>query len=347
MMIADQDISDIQQELEQMSNPDAFIVKYHKESNTEIQYLVILAYWRKIQEEQDQLIQLKRFISQYHTHKDMRIKRLIMFAIASLLRYQEDELLPYLKNDLCNELIKLGQNFTEQHDADMSLALCEAYEFKVQHLDEHDVFKAEYFYHRMMRLSKNLTGMAHLHYKFAAWTAQIKLAIQQQEDVEQQVEDFFNDFPIHTKLEIYAYFLDMFQAFLGYTSFNAHDHKFQQRLDFLERLIETEKFNQIINQSAKLNGINEILQYLTYLFWVGQRFGKSDVFALQYFRVTNQPIAQLLDDNFRFYISDDIDLNLFNQYMSEHYDKFVSLQKYRTLFGVQRKSIILSSTQSI
>lgn len=339
-MITEEKLLCIQQELEQSGNFNAFILKYHHIDHIEVQYLVILAYWQQIQNEQDsqhKIDLMKRFLKQHRSHKDHRIKRLLILALIFILQHSTGKI-EQQENELYNEIIELSQ-CVDEREAEISVAVIEAYWHKAQQLDDKDSFKAEYFYHRIILLSHNLQGIQHLKYYLRAQVARILLAIQQKQDVTQRVDEIFRKFPEHADKEINQYLLTLIHTFLQHIS-PEHDTGLSYKIDVLEQLIETPKFTHIINASLDSEWVGGILRYLIYLFWVDQRFERADILVQQYFRNENKPLSQILENNFQFPISDDVDLEAFNQYLSGHYEQFSHLQKYRKLFKVNHKNII-------
>ncbi len=343
-MGTDVKIAQIQAELESMSNPTAFILKYHHVQDSEIQYLVTLALWRQAEQELDlelKLSLLQRFWQQYAAHTDKRVQKLLIFVVAELLTYSDDYLAIHERNNLCNHIILLGKKFHETKNEEVITALCEANLFKAQYFIDKDVFKAGYFFQRLEHLSVQLNHKKAWLYHWATQLGRMRLAMLQKQPADKEIKALFDSLPKVADQEHYIQFLTIFAEFLQYVGYSVEEAQFEMRLEGIKEIINTEKFKHIINAGLACREIADILQYLTYLFWVGKDMAQADILVQRYFQTLNISLAQILAKNDRFYISDAVDLAAFHQYLAAHYESFVYLQKYRNLFGVQSKRIKL------
>lgn len=340
----DAKIAQVQAELDSMRNPTAFILKYHHEQDREIQYLVILALWRQAQQELDlelKLSLLQRFWQQYAAHTDQRVKKLLIFTVAELLKYSGEHLDRHEKNELCNRIILFSKTCDETNNSEVITALCEANLFKAEYFIDKDVFKAEYFFQRLAHLSAQLDYKKAWPYHWAIQMGRMHLLMLQKQSIDKQIKSLFDSLPKVAAQEYYVQFLTIFAELLEYVGYSVEEAQFKAQLDEIKEIINSEKFMHILNAGLASIEVADILQYLTYLFWVGKDMAQADILVQRYFQTMDISLKQILAKNERFYISDAIDLPAFHQYLATHYERFVDLQKYRHLFGVQSKRIKL------
>lgn len=327
----------IESELESSDDYRAFILKYFEIKNQKVQYLLIKANWLLLAQEQNQsnyLAGLRQFVRKHQSHADDRVKAMVIDVWFKRFKLEMSHLNYFEINEALNNLAEYAHNIVGEYK-EVYKVLVYVYWFKGQHTLDKDWRKAQYFYNKVISLSREINDEEHNLYIIKAKISKVVLHIQygHSERIEQLFYKYLEDYVKHPNSSVHLQLKQLIQLYIDHLVlehqwFTLHDNA-KRVLDYIETHLELQN---IILTVDDVGTDPEILLLLAQQYWLQDKVIYED-FLYKYFEdvADKAHLIEMIDD-YLVFDAHKVYKN-FILVIDELYERYINLNKYRKLFS--------------
>lgn len=327
----------IESELESSDDYRAFILKYFEINNPKVQYLLIKANWLLIAQEENEtnyLAGLRQFIRKHQSNPDDRVKAMVIDVWFKRFKLEISHLNYFEINESLNSLAEYAHSIIGEYK-EVYKALVYVYWFKGQHTLDKDWRKAQYFYNKVISLSREINDKEHDLYIIKAKISKVVLHIQygHSERIEQLFYKYLEDYVTHHNPIVHVQLKQLVQLYIDHLVlehqwFTLHNNA-KRVLNYIEMHPELQ---HILLTVDDVGTDPEVLLLLAQQYWLQNNIIYED-FLYKYFEdIADKAHLIAMIDDYVVFDSNKLYKN-FILLIDELYERYINLNKYRKLFS--------------
>lgn len=330
----------IQDEFQQTNDYKTFIVKYYNVEHPDVQYMVAAANWQRIQHEYiDQktyLNNLEFFKQKYQQHEREDIRILVLQALLSELTLTKPDLTQDEFSTSCNNLIEYAGLLDHQHPR-VKDALTYAYWHKAELLKHKDVFKAYYFYKKLLNTLAKQRLESHMQQYLIARIASFQFEVKTSKHHKSIDVEFYEILDLCTEYLYLEIKTELIELIMFYVTHEVQPEKLNYDEDqvlFFERYLNKNSTIKNLITNFVYDRLDEtFLLQIAYLFWNSEKIESSEVFLVSYFHRMPSAVDTTEKIQTHYYFDSLERQQDFIEFVQTSYNKFRDMQKYRQLFA--------------